>query len=343
MDVVSLLVYLFLFASFNYVRVCATPLAFTLNDGNEIPAIALGTSLVLPVNHSLARAVQWALESGYKHIDTAPLYRVEDEVGLGIRNFLKDKKGDRRDLFITTKLWNDAHEMDEVVPALTTSLQELKLDYVDLYLVHYPMAYKRDGSISMTDYLETWKGMESAKNLNLTRSIGVSNFNIIQMQRLWDNSEIKPAVLQIEVNPTITQNELIDWCREHGVIVMAYSPFGAILGRKQNGPPPRADHPILTNLADKYNKSVPQILLRYLLNRRLVAIPRSTNKERIKQNIDIMDFTLTAEEIEILSSFNKNYRLRTPAKWYSHPYFPFEKKNLTDAEIQYIIEHSKED
>ncbi|XP_035433236.2 aldo-keto reductase AKR2E4-like [Spodoptera frugiperda] len=343
---------LLLFFALNHLLVDSTQaLTYKLNDGYEIPAIALGTSLghladgtrVLPVNHSLARAVQWALEAGYRHIDTASLYRVEDEVGLGVRNFINKGEATRQDVYITTKLWNDAHERNEVLPALLKSLEELQMNYVDLYLMHYPMGYRKDGSISDTDYLTTWQGMEDMMMINLTRSIGVSNFNITQMQRLWDNSRIKPAVLQIEVNPTITQNELVDWCRRHGVVVMAYSPFGAVLGRKKHGPQPRADHPLLQGLAQKYHKTVPQILLRYLLDRDIVAIPRSTNKQRIRQNLDILDFSLTPEEVQELSNFNVNYRLRTPAKWYDHPYFPFEKKNLTKAEIEYIIEHSKED
>ncbi|XP_047513573.1 aldo-keto reductase AKR2E4-like [Pieris napi] len=334
------------------VSVCSRELLlYSLNDGNKIPAVALGTSLghladgtrVLPVNHSLAQAVQWALEDGYRHIDTASLYKVEDEVGLGIRNYVRDSRVDRRDIYVTTKLWNDAHERNEVRPALRKSLEELGLEYVDLYLMHYPMAYKKDGNISRTDYVETWKGLENVKEANLTKSIGVSNFNLSQMQRLWDRSRIKPAVLQIEVNPTITQNELVNWCNDHGVVVMAYSPFGAILGRKKDAPPPRADDPILMKVAEKYNKTVPQVLLRYLLDRKLVAIPRSMNKDRIKQNIDLMDFSLTSEEVEELSSFNSNYRLRTPAKWYPHPHFPFEKKNLTDIEIKHIIANSKDD
>ncbi|RVE45243.1 hypothetical protein evm_010133 [Chilo suppressalis] len=322
-----------------------------LNDGNDIPLVALGTSLghladgtrVLSSNHSLARSVQWALEAGYRHIDTAALYRVEDEVGLGVRNFVVDNVADRKDVYVTTKLWNDAHERDEVIPALRESLKQLQMDNVDLYLMHYPMAYKKDGRISITDYLETWKGIEDAKDRNLTRSIGVSNFNLTQMQRIWDNSRIKPAVLQIEVNPSITQEELVDWCRKHRVIVMGYTPFGAILGRKENAPAPHADDPVLLRLASKYNKTVAQILLRYLIERQIVAIPRSTNKERIQENINVFDFTLTPAEVAELSGFNSNYRLRTPAKWYTHPHFPFEKKNLTDSQIKYIIEHSKED
>ncbi|CAG9786210.1 unnamed protein product [Diatraea saccharalis] len=322
-----------------------------LNDGNDIPLVALGTSLghladgtrVLSRNHSLARAVQWALEAGYRHIDTASLYKVEDEVGLGLRNFVMDNVADRKDVYVTTKLWNDAHERDDVIPALRKSLEQLQVDYVDLYLMHYPMAYKKDGSISLTDYLDTWKGIEDAKDRNLTRSIGVSNFNLTQMQRIWHNSRIKPAVLQIEVNPSITQEELVDWCREHRVIVMGYSPFGAILGRKKDAPPPHKDDPVLLRISSKYNKTVPQILLRYLIDRQIVPIPRSTNKGRIEQNIDLFDFKLTPNEVAELSSFNSNYRLRTPAKWYPHPHFPFEKKNLTETEIKYIIEHSKED
>ncbi|XP_053608077.1 aldo-keto reductase AKR2E4-like [Plodia interpunctella] len=327
------------------------PTVFRLNDGNDIPVIALGTSLghladgtrVLPVNHSLAKAVQWALEAGYRHVDTASLYRVEDEVGLGVRRYVTDNDKDRSHVYITGKLWNDAHERAEVIPALRKSLEDLQMDYLDLYLVHYPMAYKKNGSISLTDYLETWKGMEDAKMLNLTRSIGVSNFNLSQMQRLWDNSKIKPAVLQIEVNPTITQDELTAWCAEHGVVVMAYSPFGGVFGRKPDAPPPRSDDPVLTEIGNRHNKTVPQILLRYLVDRHIVALPRSTNKERIKSNIKIFDFKLSPEEISTISQFNKNYRLRTPAKWYDHPHFPFEKKNLTQEQIKYIIEHSKED
>ncbi|XP_028166094.1 aldo-keto reductase AKR2E4-like isoform X2 [Ostrinia furnacalis] len=286
--------------------------AFKLIDGHDIPSVALGTSLghladgtrVLSANHSLARAVQWALEAGYRHVDTAALYRTEDEVGLGVRDYLRDKGLHRDNVYITTK---------------------------------------KNGSISLTDYLETWKGLEDAVEANLTKSIGVSNFNITQMQRLWDNARIKPAVLQIEVNPSITQEELVGWCRTHGVIVMGYSPFGAILGRKPDAPPPKADDPALQRIATQHGKTVPQILLRYLLDRQIVAIPRSTNKERIKQNIDIFDFSLTPEEVAVLLAFNSNYRLRTPAKWYPHPHFPFPKKNLTGSEIEYIIAHSVED
>ncbi|KAJ8728097.1 hypothetical protein PYW08_016482 [Mythimna loreyi] len=343
-----------LFLALNHLLVdCQGTLTFKLNDGYEIPAIALGTSLghyadgtrILPVNNSLAQAVEWALEAGYRHVDTASLYRVEDEVGLGVWNFIENLNysSTRADVYITTKLWNDAHEREEVIPALRKSLEQLKMSYVDLYLMHYPMAYKKDGSISDTDYLTTWKGMEDAKAMNLTRSIGVSNFNLTQMQRLWDNSDVKPAVLQIEVNPTITQDELVNWCQAHGVVVMGYSPFGAILGRVKNAPGPRANDNLLQELARKYNKEVPQILLRYLLDRNIVPIPRSTNEHRIHTNIDIEDFKLTPEEVKQLSGFNQNYRLRTPAKWYDHPQFPFEKKNLTKEELKRIINNSKED
>ncbi|XP_041978282.1 aldo-keto reductase AKR2E4-like [Aricia agestis] len=317
-------------------------LTYPLNDGGEIPAIALGTSLghtadgrrILSVNHSLARAVQWALEVGYKHIDTAAIYQAEEEVGLGIQNYLRDNNASRDDVYVTTKLWNTDHEVDAVVPALRKSLADLRLDYIDLYLMHYPMAYTKNGSISDTDYLETWRGIETTKDTKLARSIGVSNFNITQMKRLWDHSRIKPAVLQIEVNPTITQSELIEWCQENGVVVMAYSPFGGILGRSDDAPEPRADHPVLVGLSEKYHKTVPQILLRYLLDRKLVPIPRSTNKDRIIQNLNILDFSLTPEEVETLSSFNSNYRVRDRKKWYLHPHYPYEKKNVTEEDIK---------
>ncbi|KAI5651768.1 aldo/keto reductase family domain-containing protein [Phthorimaea operculella] len=325
---------------------------FYLNDGNMMPTPAYNTSLghmdeptrILPENHKLARIIQHALFVGYRHLDTASVYRTETEIGLGIHNFLfKNLQVKREDLFISTKLWNDSHERKEVIPALTKSLQRLKLEYVDLYLIHFPFAYSKKGSIKMTDYVETWRGMQDAKLKGLTRSIGVANFNLKQMKRLWDKATIKPAVLQIEVNPTMTQTELVDWCIDRGIVVMGYSPFGAIFkDHIPHAPPIHADHPLLRLLSQKYKKTPQQILLRYLLDRSIVPLPRTKNKLRIRDNMNIFDFNMAPQEVAALSALNHDFRLRPSIQWYPHPLFPFEKDDYSELHIKHVVEHSKD-
>ncbi|KAI5634221.1 aldo/keto reductase family domain-containing protein [Phthorimaea operculella] len=299
-----------------------------LNDGNKIPMLALGTGRgtapqgadVEEVRH----AVLSAIEAGYRHIDTASVYNDEIQVGQGIADAIARGLVKREDIFVTTKLWNDKHREEQVVPQLRDSLKKLGLDYVDLYLVHFPVAIKVDGSPDNVDYLETWKGMEKAKELGLARSIGVSNFNASQLDRLIANSKVKPAVNQIEVNPTLTQEPLVSHCQKQGVAVMAYSPFGFLVSRKREDvPPPRYDDPTLVKMAQKYGKTMGQIVLRYLVDRDLIPIPKSANKERIAQNIDIFDFKLTDEEIATISAFNKNIRVIEPKNWKDYPYYPF--------------------
>ncbi|XP_045453998.1 aldo-keto reductase AKR2E4-like isoform X2 [Melitaea cinxia] len=282
-----------------------------LNDGNKMPIVALGTGRGTASENAnvdeVRHAVYWAIEAGYRHIDTAAIYFDETQVGQGIADAIANNLVTREELFITTKLWNDKHHREQVVPALKESLQKLGLDYVDLYLIHFPIAVKADGSPDDVDYLETWQGMEEARELGLTRSIGVSNFNASQVDRVIAHSKVCPVVNQIEVNPTNTQEELVAHCQERGVAVMAYSPFGFLVSRnKPNAPPPRADDPVLVEMAKKYKKTTSQIVLRYLIDRGLVPVPKSANKNRIVQNIDLFDFSLTPEEVQQINKFNKN-------------------------------------
>ncbi|XP_039752171.1 aldo-keto reductase AKR2E4-like [Pararge aegeria] len=299
-----------------------------LNDGNKMPMVALGTgrgtaSETAPADE-VSKAVYWAIEAGYRHIDTAAIYYDEPEVGQGIREAINNNLVTREELFITTKLWSDKHRQNEVVPALKESLQKLGLDYVDLYLIHFPVAVKEDGSYDDVDYLETWRGMEEARALGLTRSIGVSNFNASQVDRIIANSRVWPAVNEIEVNPTLTQEALVTHCQELGVAVMAFSPFGFLVSRSRpDSPPPRVDDPILVQMANKYNKSTGQIVLRYLIERGLVPIPKSVNKKRLAQNIDLFDFSLTPEEVQTISRFNKNKRVIDFVDWKDYPHFPY--------------------
>lgn len=300
-----------------------------LNDGNKIPVVALGTgrgtAADTPIDE-VRQAVLWAIEEGYRHIDTAAIYQDEPQVGQGIADAIAKGLVKREDLFVTTKLWNDRHAQDQVVPALRESLERLGLDYVDLYLIHFPVALNADGSPSNVDYVETWRGMEEAKKLGLAKSIGVSNFNSSQLDRLFENSHVKPAVNQVEVNPTLTQEPLVSHCQKLGVAVMAYSPFGFLVSRKtKDTPPPRSDDPTLVAIANKYGKSTSQVVLRYLLDRGLIIIPKSTNQKRLAQNLDLFDFKLTAEEVATVGQFNKNIRVIEPKTWKDFPNYPFER------------------
>ncbi|KAI5641635.1 aldo/keto reductase family domain-containing protein [Phthorimaea operculella] len=273
-----------------------------LNDGNRIPVLALGTYGSTQDIAKMRQTINWAVEAGYRHIDTAALYRNEGQIGQGIKDVVSKGLVRRSDLFVTTKLDSDAHRKDQVVPALRASLARLGLDYVDLYLIHSPQS--RPANI---DIVETWQGMEEAKRLGLAKSIGVSNFNSIQLQKIMRSSSVVPAVNQIEVHPAHTRESLVKFCQQNGITVMAYSPFGYLVDRKTpNAPPPKIDDPYLVKLAQKYGKSTTQIVLRYLIDRDLIPIPKSTNEGRLRQNIDVFDFKLTPEEVSSINKFNKN-------------------------------------
>ncbi|XP_013196732.2 aldo-keto reductase AKR2E4-like isoform X2 [Amyelois transitella] len=298
-----------------------------LLDGRNVPAFALGTWLgnnTKPSSHEVEDAVTWAIEAGYRHIDTAFAYKVEDQVGRAVAK--KIGEGVRReDLFITTKLWNSFHARDQVAPALRESLKKLNLTYVDLYLIHWPVGQFNNLTYDYTDYVDTWKGMVEAKQLGLARSIGVSNFNQSQIDRLVQSGLETPAVLQVEINLNLQQPSLLSYCREKGIVVMGYTPFGSLFPSKakEGAPPPRVDEPALVEIAKKYNKTVPQIALRYLVELGVIPIPKSLTKSRIESNLDVFDFSLNQEEKDLLKSYDKGYRTIPQLKWVEHPYYPF--------------------
>ncbi|XP_075984183.1 aldo-keto reductase AKR2E4-like [Anticarsia gemmatalis] len=276
-----------------------------LNDGNHIPSLGLG-SFGFDEIRKMRQAVWDAVQAGYRHIDTAALYGNEVEIGKGIADVIKQGIVKREDLFITTKLWNDKHGRNQVVPALRESLQKLGLEYVDLYLIHSPEATDAQGNTIKVDVAETWQGMEEAKRLGLARSIGVSNFNIEQIDRIIKNSNFVPSVNQIEIHPSNTKEKEVADCFERGIVVVAYSPFGFFVSRAGGGNVVNRNDPKLLNIARKYNKSINQVILRYELDRDLIPIPKSTNPQRIAENINVFDFQLTPEEIGIVGSFNQN-------------------------------------
>lgn len=289
-----------------------------------MPAIALGTWLGFKANAALGQveepksneteqAVIYGLEAGYRHIDTASIYGIEDQVGRALnKKFAEGLK--REDVFVTTKLWNDSHAREAVVPALQASLKKLNLDCVDLYLIHFPVGTKPDFSLDYNDYAETWRGMMDAKNLGLTKSIGLSNFNKQQITRLLEMGLQKPAALQVEINLNIQQPDLLSYCKEQNIAVMGYTPFGSLFHQKakKNAPPPRVDEPALLEIARKYKKTVPQIILRYLIELGVVPLPKSITKSCIEQNLNVFDFELTAAERELMKNYDNNYRTMEP-------------------------------
>ncbi|KAK7603225.1 hypothetical protein V9T40_003224 [Parthenolecanium corni] len=285
-----------------------------LNNGFEIPAFGLGTY----AGKEIKDVIKLSIDLGYRLIDTAFVYANEKEIGEGIAEKIKDGTVKREDLFIVTKLWNTRHKPEDVVPAMKRSLSSLGLDYVDLYLMHWPFAtelptdeFKIFENIAEEDipFEDTWKEMEKCVKLGYTRSIGLSNFNSVQVDRILKISEIKPVVNQVECNPYLSQEKLKQFCQERGILLMAYSPFYAPSREIPSDKDLNLfEEPLIKEIAGKYEKTTGQVILRYLTQSGVIPIPKSDNPERLKQNISIFDFTLTAEDFEKMRSINKNIR-----------------------------------
>ena len=254
-----------------------------LNDGNAIPQIGLGTS---PLNDKeIAPLVVAAIEAGYRHIDTAYRYNNEKGVGKGIR----DSGINRESLFITTKLDGVFQGNDRAVAGLEESLQRLGMDYVDLLLIHWPLPQRNE-------YISTWKTFEKLVAAGKTRSIGLSNFKPAHIDRLLAESSIRPAVNQIQLNPRTTRSEQRAYNTSQGIVTEAWSPLGA--GNDL------LEDPTLAAIAARYGKTPGQVVLRWHIDLGIVAIPRSSNPDRIAQNIDIFDFALTSDEIAAISALD---------------------------------------
>ncbi|XP_022817294.1 aldo-keto reductase AKR2E4-like isoform X1 [Spodoptera litura] len=301
-------------------------------DDREMPAIALGTYLgfdkggaVTSKDKQLRNVVMEAIDLGYRHFDTAAIYNTEGEVGEAIRLKIDEGVIKREDVFLTTKLWNTHHKREQVAVAMKETLNKTGLDYVDLFLMHWPIALNEDYSHSNTDYLETWRAMEEMVKLGYTKSIGLSNFNKLQVATVLQECTIKPVALQIEVHPQIIQEDLISYAKDEGIIVMGYSPFGSLVKRfGMDFPGPKMDDPVLTSLAQKYEKTPAQIVLRWLVDRNVVPIPKTVSPKRLLENINIFDFKLKEEEIEKINQFNSNTRYTLPSFWQTHPFYPFD-------------------
>ncbi|RNB80606.1 aldo/keto reductase [Brevibacillus nitrificans] len=255
-----------------------------LNNGVKMPWLGLGVWKAKD-GEEVTGAVRSAIKSGYRSIDTAAVYGNEVGVGEGIR-----QAGiDRDQLFITTKVWNADQGYDSTLKAFDDSVKRLGIETLDLYLIHWPVKGK---------YVETWRALEKLYRDGYVRAIGVSNFHTHHLEDLRQNSEIIPAVNQVEFHPLLTQKELLGYCQENGIQMEAWSPL-------MQG---NLDHPLLVELGQKYGKSPAQIIIRWDLEKKVVTIPKSITPARIAQNADVFDFSLTAEDVEKINALNENKR-----------------------------------
>ncbi|GGM25921.1 glyoxal reductase [Paraliobacillus quinghaiensis] len=258
----------------------------TLHNGIEIPVLGLGV-YKMEEGESVYEAVKSALALGYRHIDTASFYQNEEGVGKAIQ----DSGVPRDEIFVTTKVWNDQQGYHNTLDAFDQSLEKLNLDYIDLYLIHWPVPGK---------YKETWKALEKFYRDGKAKAIGVSNFLPHHLDDLIQESEIKPMINQIELHPQLAQTETRKFCKNHDIIVEAWSPIAKAK---------YLDDPTLQNLAKKYSKTPAQIILRWHYQNDIVSIPKSVHEKRQKENAAIFDFALTSEDMTAIDMLDQDNRI----------------------------------
>jgi alcohol dehydrogenase (NADP+) len=298
----------------------------TFTNGDQMPIIGLGTWKSDP--GKVYDAVLTALKAGYRHVDCAPIYGNEKEVGQALKKAFDDGILERAELWVTSKLWNNAHRREDVVPALKQTLSDLQLDYLDLWLIHWPVALKPEASFPKRpdDFLsleevpitETWKGMEEALESGLTEHIGVSNFHLERVKNLADNCQRQPEMNQVELHPYLPQTELVQGCKDMGLHLTAYSPLGSrdrssIM--KKDDEPILFDHPVIQAVAEKHDCTVGQVLISWAVHRETAVIPKSTNAGRIQENLNAKEVSLDQEDMEKIAGIDQRYRFVDGGFW----------------------------
>jgi len=325
--------------------------SITLNNGNKMPRFGLGTWLSEP--GKVKAAVEAAIDAGYRHIDCAFCYQNETEVGEAINNKIKAGVVKREDLFITSKLWNTFHRPENVEQGLEYTLNDLGLDYVDLFLIHWPTAFELDtanprnpfpqteAGINLDDgahYVECWKKLEELyKKGDKIKAIGVSNFNETQLKTLLEKTEVVPQMQQIECHGYENMASMVKFCHDHNIQVTAYSPLGNP-GRPaglQKGQDVLMEDPVVLEIAKKHSKSAAQVLIKWVLQRDIVCIPKSVTPSRIVANSEIFDFEISNDDIQKINGLTRGIKYVYPDRFEPSKFFPFNKENKSAHPTNY--------
>jgi alcohol dehydrogenase (NADP+) len=310
-------------------------LKFSNND--KMHAIGLGTWKAK--GDEVKKAVKDALYAGYRHIDTAAVYGNEKEIGEAMQEVFAEGNILREDVFITSKLWNDSHQEAYVISAIQKSLKDLKLDYLDLYLIHWPVAFKPNVgfpekphdyfSLDEVPIIETWRQLEKAKEDGHTRHIGVSNFSVKKLKDLVEKATVKPEMNQVELHPLLQQNKLLDYCKSENILVTGYSPLGSgdrSAQMKATDEPNLLEMTEIVDVAKKHMSSAAQVLIAWQTHRGTAVIPKSTTKENIINNFQAESIALDDQDMKKIQSLDKHYRFITgkffecPEKGYHSTY-----------------------
>jgi len=269
-----------------------------LNSKHHLPIVGLGT---YQMTENVSEVIKKAIEIGYRHFDTATLYKNEDQLGKAIKEVLSQGKISREEIFLTTKIWNN--EKDDVEKSLRAALSRLQMDYVDLYLIHWPMGYyDNDNNLILKPLYKTWREMEECVKKGLCKSIGVSNFNVQLLLDLWSYAEIKPAVNQIEFHPYLQQTKLVKFCQKFGIQIVAFSLFTR--GRLNV-----LEDPVIVEIAKKHKAKTSQVILKWCVNLGVAAIPKSTNADRLKENFNFEEIALDEEDMKKIGSLDCGKRV----------------------------------